>query len=330
VSSAVAKGIAVFVVVACALIPLRAAGPSAPSAAPPASVSKLGWFNATELSVVYTQGNSSAQTYGFDNTLRGAWGRSRFKFKVDWIRADTSDDPYLQVDPGITFLPGETLDNPPTTEVRPPAKLDFEQFLVELEYGREITKRTFWSVGGSWDRNLDAGIVGRYIVFGSFGNIWYDLDDIRWTTSYGGSYTDREETQPDPLKEEKFFGVRLASNFRMQIGEVTTFTNDVAGIMSLADTGDYTLDIASAITVKMTKHLSLKASLQWQVNSEPALEDADVVARVLVVDPDGVPGSGDEYFQTVSSGGYEIVLGEDRIRKEQLDTVFRTTLVIDF
>lgn len=325
-----AKEIARCVVVACAALPLVAAQPSRPTSPEPVSLTKPGWYNTTELSIVYTSGNTGAQTYGFDNTFRRVWERSRFKFRVDWLRADTSDDPYLQVQSGITFLPGETPENLPTDEVRPPAKLDFEQFLVELEYGREITKRTFWSVGGSWDRNLDAGIVGRYIAFGSFGNVWCDLSDLRWTTSYGGSYTDREETQPDPLKEEKFFGVRLASNFRMQIGEVTTFTNDFAGIMSLSDTSDYTLDIASAINVKMTKHLALKASLQWQVNSEPALEDADVIARVHLIDPDGVPGTGDEFFETVSSGGYEIALGEDRIRKEQLDTVFRTTLVIDF
>jgi hypothetical protein len=311
-------------------LPIRAAEPKSEPSTSPAAARKLGWFNATDLSIVYTEGNSSARSYGFDNTLRAVWERSRFKFRIDWVRADTSDDPYLLVQPGLTFLPGETLDDPPTTEERPPAKLDFEKFLVESEYGREISRRVFWSVGGSWDRNEDAGILGRFIAFGSIGNLWYDLDDFRWTTTYGLSYTDRNETEPDPQKEEKFGGVRLASNFRMKIGDVTTFTNDAAGIVSLADTGDYTLDIASAISVSMSKRLALKVSLQWQVNSEPALEDADVVARVLVVDPDGVPGNGDEYFQTVSSGGYEIVLGEDRIRKEQLDTVFRTTLVVNF
>jgi len=317
-------------VIASAWISIRAADPAKDPFVMPSTEKKLGWFNATELSIVLTDGNSSQQTYGFDNTFRYVWKRSRMKFRVDWVRTDNADDPYLLVQPGLTFLPGESLDTPPTTEVKPPVKLDFEQFLVSLEYGREITKRVFWTVGGSWDRNEDAGILSRYIAFGSIGNLWSDFDDLRWSTSYGGSYTDREETEPDPQKEAKFFGIRLASSLQMKIGEITTFTNEFAGIASLADWSDFTIDISSGLAVKMGKHLALKVSLQWQFNNEPALEDADVVAHVLVVDPDGVPGSGDEYFETVSSGGYEIALGEDRIRKEQLDTIFRTTLVIDF
>jgi hypothetical protein len=80
----------------------------------------------------------------------------------------------------------------------------------------------------------------------------------------------------------------------------------------------------------MSKHVALKASLEWQFNHEPALEDVDILAQVIVVDPDGVPGSGDEYFQTVATGGSEITIGEGSARKEQLDTVFKTALVIDF
>jgi hypothetical protein len=65
-------------------------------------------------------------------------------------------------------------------------------------------------------------------------------------------------------------------------------------------------------------------------NNEPALEDVDVVARVAVRDPDGVPGSGDEFVETVTEGGYEVAVGETRVRKEQLDTIFKTTLVVSF
>lgn len=80
----------------------------------------------------------------------------------------------------------------------------------------------------------------------------------------------------------------------------------------------------------MSKHVSLKVSLQYLFNNEPALEDVDVIARVVLEDPDGTPGTGDEFFRTVTSGGSEIVLSEGQVHKEQLDTVFRTALVIDF
>ncbi len=62
----------------------------------------------------------------------------------------------------------------------------------------------------------------------------------------------------------------------------------------------------------------------------PALEDIDVVAEVVLVDPDGIPGNGDELFETVESGGLEIELGSvQERRRERLDTVFTTSLTIE-
>jgi hypothetical protein len=74
----------------------------------------------------------------------------------------------------------------------------------------------------------------------------------------------------------------------------------------------------------------LKVSLQLLYAGEPALEEVDVIVRVLFRDPDGIPNNGDEVYQTVSSGGTEITIGDDNIRKEQLDTIFRTSLQITF
>ena len=80
----------------------------------------------------------------------------------------------------------------------------------------------------------------------------------------------------------------------------------------------------------MTHRLSLKVGLQALYSNEPALEDVDVVIRANLIDPDGIPGTGDEFFESVAEGGNETELGEDKIRKDDLDLVFRTSLVIDF
>ena len=65
------------------------------------------------------------------------------------------------------------------------------------------------------------------------------------------------------------------------------------------------------------------------IQNEPALEsDLDVIAFVEVINPDGIAGSGDEIFRTLSSGGSKVVLGSADTRKDKLDTVFRTALVI--
>lgn len=72
-------------------------------------------------------------------------------------------------------------------------------------------------------------------------------------------------------------------------------------------------------------------SLQWLFENEPALEsDLDVVAYVAVINPDGVPGTGDERFRTVTSGGTKLVLGSSEARKDKVDTIVRTALVIKF
>jgi hypothetical protein len=88
--------------------------------------------------------------------------------------------------------------------------------------------------------------------------------------------------------------------------------------------------MTNSISVNLSEHLALRVSLQGLFENEPALEDVDVVARVELVDPDGTPGSGDEFFQTVASGGAKIVVDSGDIRRDQLDTVFKTSLVINF
>ena len=66
-----------------------------------------GWSNATELSVVRTQGNAATQTFGFKNTLRRNWSGARLRLRVDGVRARSAGDRILVVEPGLRFLPGE-------------------------------------------------------------------------------------------------------------------------------------------------------------------------------------------------------------------------------
>ena len=67
------------------------------------------------------------------------------------------------------------------------------------------------------------------------------------------------------------------------------------------------------------------------VRERAALEsDLDVIAFIEEIDPDGISGSGDERFRTLSSGGSKLVLGSADALKDKLDTIFRTALVIKF
>jgi hypothetical protein len=111
----------------------------------------------------------------------------------------------------------------------------------------------------------------------------------------------------------------------------TTFDNKFATNVNLADPADYSIDTTSALTVSVATHVSLKVSLQWLYENEPALESAlDVIALVELINPDGIAGSGDEFFRTLPSGGSKLVLGSADARKDKLDTIFRTALVLKF
>jgi hypothetical protein len=113
-------------------------------------------------------------------------------------------------------------------------------------------------------------------------------------------------------------------------GAQTTFTNDWKFNLNLEDTADYSSEMTNAIAVSMNSRFALKVSVQLLFNSEPALEDLDIVAQVNLINPDGIPGNGDEFFETVDSGGVIVEFGSGRERKKELDTVVRTSLVIKF
>ena len=288
------------------------------------------WANDTELSVVITEGNSDTQTLGFKNTLVRRWTGSRAQLKLEALRTADSDDWFTQVDPGVTWEPGATPTGVTSSLVKPPSEPDAENYFIEGRYDGTIRQELTWNAGASWDSNEDAGIESRYILFAGLGHLWWDEPPHKFLTSYGLSWTHRREETPDPEKDEQFAGVRLSLEYRKKFWTSCTFTNETTTNMSLADTNDWTADMTNGLAVAMNKWLSLRVSLRWLYNREPALEDVDQVARVVVQDPDGTPGNGDEFFETVASGGAEFTFGETRVRKEELDQVFKTTLVVSF
>ena len=289
-----------------------------------------GWSNATELSVVRTQGNAATQTFGFKNTLRRNWSGARLRLRVDGVRARTAGERVLVVAPGLRFLPGERPDDFKTGVSRAGGAPDVEQYFVEGRAELTISDRFFWNAGASWDRNHDAGIRNRTVWFGGVGNVWADRSDLSFSTGYGFSYTAREETELDPAKDDRFGGVRVDSDYYQRLGASLELDSDAVLNVNLLSASDYSLNVTNALGVAINDHLSLRVSLQHLYEHRPALEDTVIVARVALIDPDGVPGSGDELFETVAAGGAAIDFGTGQIRKAGLDAIFRTALVISF
>jgi len=286
------------------------------------------WTNSTELSLVFTQGNSTIETIGLKDTVEYKTARSLTRFRIDVLRTYSSDDPYFQVDPGITFEPGETPQNITTRTIHPDPDLDVGRYFAEGRHERNLPRKMTWNTGASWDRNEDAGILSRTILFAGIGRVFRDLEEFSFRISYGLSYTDRIEEFEDPERDQAFPGFRLTSNLEDKWGKSTTYDNDFTFNVNVTDLSDYNVDFIQGIAVSMSDHLSLKVSLQFVYAGEPALEEVDVILRARIVDPDGIPGNGDEFFETVSSGGSEITVGQDLLRKKSLDSTFRASLLI--
>lgn len=263
---------------------------------------KLGWTNETDLSLVITEGNSSTETLGFKNRLRRNWKKARYTFRLDAVRSNTADDPIAVVsDPDSTDYEIVAFDK----------TLDVETYLVENRYDRSITERFFWHAGLTWDRNKDAGILSRWIGFAGVGNVWWDREDLIFNTSYGLSYTLREEEDETPDKDDTFPGFRFNWEYENKWGKVTTFENDWVYNYNFSNSTDWNADMISSIRVDMSERLALRVSLRWIYNNLPANQDLDVFFR----DPNG------------NLIGLPIVVQEP---KEKLDTIFSTSLVIRF
>ncbi len=290
----------------------------------------LGWSNATELSVVRTAGNAETQTFGFKNTLRRNWNGARARLRFDGIRARAAGDRFLVVEPGLRFRPGEQPDGFEIAGARAAPPPDVEQYFVEGRFESSISERFFWNVGTSWDRNHDAGIRNRHVAFGGVGNTWADTEDLSFSTGYGISYTSRDETEQEAGKDHRFGGFRLDGDYHHRLGGSLELDTDLALNVNLRSVSDHSLNVTNALGVAMNEHLSLRVSLQHLFENRPALEEAPIVARVTLLDPDGTPGSGDELFETVADGGVVLDFGTGRVRKAGLDAIFRTALVISF
>jgi len=322
----------------CAALLAPWSGLHAAEEPPPEAELQTGWSNTTDLGLTITDGNSETEGTRFDSLLQWRSERAGFRLKLEGLRSNTADDRFRQVDPGFTWEPGA--EPPPgvtTTLVDPDKEPDVEKYFVEARYERSIAVKPrlrpgtmSWHVGATWDRNLDAGILGRLVVYSGIGHVWWNREDLKFQTIYSLSWTDRSEETQDPEKDNQFPGFRYNWIYENRWGKNVVFHHEWTFNANLGDLSDFSSNMTSSIRVPMTQRLSLRISLQWLYNNLPALEEIDLVAQAIVVDPDGIPGSGDEYFETVESGGSEVALGSVQERREKLDTVFTTSLGISF
>ena len=267
-----------------------------PPPEPPAPGPPEGWFDTADLSYVLTSGNSETTTLGFKNKLWRQWSRALFTLNAAALRAE-STTVARSVDPG-----------PPAGIVETETEaLTAEAYLFNGRYERNITDRFNWFTGAGWERNRFAGVENRYSAAGGLGNIWHDSEDLMFRTSYGVTFTKQEDININPEFDDTFLGLQLNYDYRNKFGASTTFTSTLVLDENLEDTSDWRANMVNAVAVTMSERLALKVSLTWLYDHSPAL--------VAVDDPlDLLPPVGPTALAEL----------------EELDTIFTTSLVINF
>jgi putative salt-induced outer membrane protein YdiY len=251
---------------------------------------KLGWSDSAELAYVLTAGNSET------STLTREWERALFKSRIAAIRAESTT--LTQV--AIGTVGDFTVDETKTTETTA------ENYFIDARYDRKITDRFFWYGLGSWFRNEFSGIQNRYVGAAGVGNIWYDREDLKFSTDYGVTFTKQEDVVEVPGADDTFPGLRFHWDYLNQWGKVTIYENELNLDFNVDESSDWRGAMVNSLTVAMSKTLALKVGLTWIYQNEPAY------AQIPLVGP-GVPAD-----TTVP------------VQLDELDTIFTTSLVVTF
>lgn len=257
-----------------------------------------GWSDTAEFGYVLTDGNAESSTLGFKNTLTRAWERTSMTFKVGGVRAESTNT--------VSRFAVGTPDDFTETRITQD-ETTAESYYLNGRYDHKITDSFFWYAGAGWDRNRPAGVENRYTGVGGVGNIWYDTDTIKFKTDYALTYTDQEDVITNPAVDDTFAGFRFSWAYLHKFGENTTYTNDLVFDENVDETDDWRADMTNSLAVAMSKRLALKVSLQWLYDNQPAFDEVAL-------------------FDTV--GGTQI--GTVFIAKDELDTIFTASLVVNF
>ncbi len=259
----------------------------------------LGWASTAEIAYVLTTGNSEIATLGLKEKSVRTWERSSFQIDAEAVRAEsTLTDPLaLDIDGDGVVDSIDRQEETQTTAAR---------YLLQGRYDRKITDRFFWFTGAGWDRNQPAGIDDRYAGFGGVGNLWRDDDVVKFRTDYSATYTHQEDVVPNPAISEGFAGLRFSWAYLHNFGKSTTFEDTLVLDENLDETSDFRVDFYNSLAVAMSEKLALKVGYRMLYDNEPAIGLVPVVSANPAA-PLTHP-----------------------LEKDDLDTIFTTSLVVKF
>ena len=270
-----------------------------PAAAEDPVEKKVGWFDTAELGFVATSGNSNSTTLGFKNETKRVWDDAEFGVEVGSV--------YSRSRPSERFGVGAPGEGNFSVE-NAPRETDSNRLYGKAGYGRELNPFLFWNVAGDAERNQPAGIDYRYTMGAGLGNNWVRSDRVKFRTAYNITYTNESFTNGD---SQDFPGFRLAYNYENKLTPTTQFQSELVFDDSFDDLEDHRTDWYNAVSVSMTEQIGLKAGFRVLYRNIPPFEDIKI-------------------YDSNPYDGPATQVGTESVAKEELDTNFTTSLVLNF
>jgi len=254
------------------------------------------WTNQADIGMVLTGENSNTTTIPFDNHTQAQWGKARLTVRFGTYKQTTDDITRLAFGSDDNFTPVDV-----ATE-----ELDQLRIYISGGYRRDISDAFFWTVGGGWDKDADAGIESRIVSFAGIGNTWRNSDDMEFSTEYTLAIENRQDEIPDPELGESRPSIRLAWDYMNNLfgKDTTVLTNNMDFFYNLKNSTAYRFINTPALTMGLSNLLSLRTSLEFRYDNVPGLETVDL----WDVDPTTNPDA--------------MIIGNVNIRKKKLTVVF--------
>src|SRR5258706_2706594 len=192
------------------------------------SSSKPEWTDIGLLSAIVTDGNSQAWTAGLKNTLGMKGAKSMFELQTSGFKAAATT--------WVLFALGPSSTNFQVGEIK--TDWEAESYNVGLRLDRLITKRMYWMIGGGWERNRLKGLKDRFMEVAGVGARWIDKDKALFRTDIAATSTRQNDVVDDPLEDNRFPGVRLASKFQKTFATGATVGHELVIDQNLNRTED--------------------------------------------------------------------------------------------
>jgi len=258
---------------------------------------QLGWAFTTELTGVWTAGNSETRTWGLDATVRYVWDRAAVKFDGGGVRSQSTLTTRTAVGTVDDFQVVEEKNTEKTAE----------SYYARGRYDYTFSPAFFAFGGADWLRNTFSGIDSRFLLAAGAGNVWANTERVKFKTDYSATYTFQEDVVANPFIKTKFPGVRLAYDFFWALSGTTDFTSVLIGDLNLDNTEDIRADFTNALVIDIIPQLAFKPSHQLLWRNQPSLTE------VPLFDSGG------------ASTGETVV-----VSLQELDSILKLALVVKF